>query len=93
MPARAATRATAGSPSVCIIRVNPVGPNTRGVAAGRPRIVVEVSTVETSSTRGWNSTRAYAPGAAQADLVAGGAVGVVEHRAGHGAARSAAGQD
>ena len=61
MPARAATRATAGSPSVCIIRVNPVGANTTGSADGRPRIVVAVSTAETSRrTCGWNSTRAYA---------------------------------
>ena len=44
MPTRAATRATAGSPSVCIIRVKPVGAKTSGSAAGRPRIVVEVST-------------------------------------------------
>ena len=44
IPTRAATRATAGSPSVCIIRVNPVGANTSGSAEGRPRIVVDVST-------------------------------------------------
>ena len=61
MPTRAATRATAGSPSVCIIRVKPVGAKTRGSADGRPRIVVDGSTLETSrSTRGWNSTRANA---------------------------------
>ena len=36
MPVRAATRATAGSPSVCIIRVNPVGAKTSGALAGRP---------------------------------------------------------
>ena len=58
---RAATRATAGSPSVCIMRVKPVGPNTSGSAAGRPRSTVPVSIVETScSTRGWNSTEANA---------------------------------
>ncbi len=61
MPARWATRATAGSPSVCIIRVKPVGPNTSGIDAGRPSIVVVASTEETScSTRGSNSTRAKA---------------------------------
>ena len=58
IPTRAATRATAASPSVCIMRVKPVGAKTSGSADGRPRIVVEVSTCETSrSTRGWNSTR------------------------------------
>ena len=36
MPVRAATRATAGSPSVCIIRVNPVGAKTSGALDGRP---------------------------------------------------------
>ena len=45
---RAATRATADSPSVCIIRVNPVGAKTSGAAAGFPRIVVDLSTPETS---------------------------------------------
>ena len=61
IPARAATRATAGSPSVCIIRVKPVGPNTSGSAAGRPRITVAGSIADTSwSTRGWNSTDANA---------------------------------
>ena len=61
MPMRAATRATAASPSVCIIRVNPVGPKANGAAAGEPRIVVEVSTSETSwRTRGTSSTREYA---------------------------------
>ena len=60
MPTRAATRATADSPSVCIIRVNPVGANTSGAADGAPRIVVATSTDETScSTRGTNSTREY----------------------------------
>ena len=48
MPARSATRATAGSPSVCIIRVKPVGANPNGAAAGRPRMTVEVSTEDTS---------------------------------------------
>ena len=61
MPVRAATRATAGSPSVCSMRVNPVGAKTSGALEGAPRIVVEVSTSETSrSTCGRNSTRAYA---------------------------------
>jgi hypothetical protein len=61
MPIRAATRATAGSPSVCAIRVNPVGAKISGSAAGFPRIVVDGSTTETScSTRGWNSTLMYA---------------------------------
>ena len=36
MPTRSATRATAGSPSVCIIRVKPVGANPNGAPrAGR----------------------------------------------------------
>ena len=61
MPARSATRATAGSPSACIIRVNPVGPKTSGNAAGPPSSVVDGSMAETScSTIGTNSTRAYA---------------------------------
>ena len=51
MPARAATRATAGSPSVCIIRVNPVGAKTSGSADGRPRIVVDVSTPRRPAAR------------------------------------------
>ena len=56
-----ATRATAGSPSWCISRVKPVGAKTRGRADGRPRIVVEVSTCDTSCrTLGTNSTRAKA---------------------------------
>ena len=61
MPIRPATRATAGSPSWCISRVNPVGAKTRGSGAGRPRIVVEVSTSDTSwRTLGTNSIRANA---------------------------------
>ena len=48
MPARSATRTTAGSPSCCIIRVKPVGANENGSAARAPRIVVEVSTSPTS---------------------------------------------
>jgi hypothetical protein len=37
--------------------VNPVGANTRGIAAGRPRIVVAVLASDTSRrTRGANST-------------------------------------
>ena len=83
-PTRSATRATAGSPSVCIIRVKPVGrEDQRQRGAGARGSSSTVSTAETSrSTRGRNSTRAKAsPGAPQADLRAGGAVGVVEDRA------------
>ena len=58
MPVRAATRPTDGSPSACISRVKPVGANTSGIADGRPRMVVERSTEDTSRrTRGTNSTR------------------------------------
>ncbi len=58
MPIRFATRPTDGSPSWCISRVKPVGAKTSGIADGRPRIVVERSTSETSRrTRGTNSTR------------------------------------
>ena len=57
-PIRSATRATADSPSCCIIRVNPVGAKAIGRAAGWPRIEVEVSVSETSRRiRGANSTR------------------------------------
>lgn len=54
MPVRAATRATA------VHQPDETGRgDTMGRAAGRPRIIVEVSTVETScNTCGWNSTRA-----------------------------------
>jgi hypothetical protein len=42
-------------------RVNPVGAKTSGNADGRPRIVVDVSTCDTSwSTLGTNSIRANA---------------------------------
>ena len=82
MPARAATRATAGSPSVCIIRVNPVGAKPRGEPAGRPRIVVDVSTRGDvlEHVRVELQPGVRMPGTAQADLVAGSTVGVVEHR-------------
>src|SRR6266853_217716 len=52
MRARPAARATAGSPAACIIRVNPVGPNTIGIATSRPRIVVVASTDATSRSAG-----------------------------------------
>ena len=61
MPTRAATRATAGSPSVCMSRVKPVGANANGSAARRPSTSTPVSTDDTSrSTLGRNSTRANA---------------------------------
>ena len=54
MPTRSATRTTARSPSCCIIRVKPVGPNPNGWADGLPRTVVVVSMSPTScSTDGW----------------------------------------
>ncbi len=55
---RPAARATAGSPSGCIIRVEPVGARASGSEAGRPRICVLVSTWATStSSRGRNFQR------------------------------------
>jgi hypothetical protein len=57
MPAAAAAPAPAISPSVCMRRVKPVGAMPKGSALGPPKIVVEVSTVETSRRiAGWNST-------------------------------------
>ena len=48
-------------PSVPMTRVNPVGANASGSAEGCPRMVVDVSTFETSrSTSGTSSTRANA---------------------------------
>src|SRR6266496_598666 len=77
MPARSATRATARSPSWCIIRVKPVGANRNGSSLRRPSTSTPRSTLATSrSTLGWNSTPAYA---SRALLLLGGAVGVVEH--------------
>ena len=56
MPYRPATRAPATSPSVCIIRVNPVGAIPNGSATGPPRTSRSVVTSATSrSTFGWNS--------------------------------------
>jgi hypothetical protein len=61
MPTCSATEATAGSPSWCIIRVNPVGANPNGRVDRRPRMARLVSTVDTSrSTEGWNSMPANA---------------------------------
>ena len=60
-PARAAARATAGSPAVCIMRVKPVGPSTTGNATGRPSTDQDVSTDATSRrTWGWKVTRSKA---------------------------------
>ena len=79
---RPATRATAGSPAWCIIRVNPVGAKAKGSADGPPSRVVEVSMCETSrSTEGRNSRSAErGPRTGQRELALGGAVRVVEHR-------------
>ena len=61
MPAAAAAVTPATSPSVCIIRVKPVGAIPNGSAERRPSTSREVSTDETSrSTAGWNSTSANA---------------------------------
>ena len=61
MPWAPAADAPAISPSVCISRVNPVGAMPNGSADGPPKIVLEVSTAETSrSTDGWNSTSSNA---------------------------------
>lgn len=48
MPARAAARAPAISPSVCIIRVKPVGAMPNGRFRGTPRTSQPVDTVDTS---------------------------------------------
>jgi len=48
MPAAAAAVAPAISPSVCIIRVNPVGAIPKGWATGPPSTVRLVLTVDTS---------------------------------------------
>ncbi len=48
IPARPAARAPARSPSVCIIRVKPVGAIPNGRAVGAPSTSREVSTFETS---------------------------------------------
>jgi len=67
-PISCATDATARSPSVCIIRVNPVGANANGSAARLPRMSRLVSIVDTScNTDGWNSTRANASRARRSD--------------------------
>ena len=56
MPARPAARAPAISPSVCIIRVKPVGAIPKGWATGAPRTCQPVLTVDTSRRiAGWNS--------------------------------------
>ena len=47
-PTSCATDATARSPSVCIIRVKPVGANANGRAARLPRMSRLVSIVDTS---------------------------------------------
>ena len=57
IPAAPAAVAPAISPSVCIIRVKPVGAIPNGSADGAPRTSTVVSTVATSRRiRGWNST-------------------------------------
>ena len=61
MPAASAAVAPAISPSVCIIRVKPVGAIPNGSAARAPSTSRDVSTAETSrSTPGRNSTSANA---------------------------------
>ena len=88
-PISCATEATARSPSVCIIRVKPVGAKTNGRAARLPRMSRLVS------TRGHVAQHRRAeldpgerlPGAAERVLAVGGAVAVVEHRARRAPAR------
>ncbi len=61
MPAASAAVTPAISPSVCIIRVNPVGAIPNGSATRLPSTSRLVSTVETSRRiAGWNSTSANA---------------------------------
>ena len=56
MPAAPAAAAPASSPSVCIIRVKPVGAMPNGRATGPPSTSRDVSTRETSRRiEGWNS--------------------------------------
>ena len=82
-PTSCATDATARSPSVCIIRVKPVGANANGRAARLPRMSRLVSIVDTScSTDGLElDPGERRPGAAERLLAVSGAVAVVEHRA------------
>ena len=68
MPAAAAAVAPAISPSVCIIRVKPVGAIPNGSATRAPSTSREVSTVETSRRiDGTNSTSANASRARASD--------------------------
>ncbi len=61
IPAGPAAVTPAISPSVCIIRVNPVGAIPNGSATGAPSTSREVSTFETSRRiAGLNSTSANA---------------------------------
>ena len=61
IPAASAAVTPAISPSVCIIRVNPVGAIPNGSATRWPSTSRLVSTVETSRRiAGWNSTSANA---------------------------------
>ena len=56
MPAAAAAEAPARSPSVCIIRVKPVGAMPNGSSTRLPSTSHPVSTFETSRRiAGWNS--------------------------------------
>ena len=80
MPAAAAAAAPARSPSVCIMRVKPVGAMPNGSSTRSPSTSQPVSTFETSrriagwNSMSWNACRARR----EAELGLGGAVGVVE---------------
>ena len=61
MPNFSPARATARSPSVCIMRVNPVGAKPNGIWKVSPKVSRVISTFETSRRMlGINSTFVYA---------------------------------
>ena len=82
-PISSATDATARSPSVCIMRVKPVGAKTNGKAERLPRMSRPVSTRRhvVQHRRAELHPGERLPGAAQRVLAVGRAVAVVEHRA------------
>ena len=69
MPARAAARATARSPSWCIIEVKPVGARTSGRLLRLPTTTRLVHLAHVTQDQGRNSTRAKDSRARRADLL------------------------
>ena len=84
IPAASAAVTPAISPSVCIIRVNPVGAIPNGSATRPPSTSRLVSTVRdvAQDRRVELHVRERLPGPRQRHLAVGGAVGVVEGRLG-----------